>query len=74
MIPHFDERAQMLGAFVLITDITRHQLAEQAIRDSAGAHAQIRRRDQRGNLLHKDSVLTDVNESLLAIMATRARK
>mgnify|MGYP001607129325 FL=1 len=34
LIPHFDAQAQMLGAFVLITDITRHQLAERAIRES----------------------------------------
>jgi len=68
LIPHFDEQAQMLGAFVLITDITRHQLAEQAIRDSEERMRKFAAATNEGVFFHKDGILTDVNEALLAIM------
>ena len=68
LIPHFDERAQMLGAFVLITDITRHRLAEQAIRDSEERMRKFAAATNEGVFFHKDGILTDVNEALLGIM------
>ena len=49
LIPHFDEQAQMLGAFVLITDITRLPARRARAARQRGAHAQIRRCDQRRN-------------------------
>ena len=67
LIPHFDEQAQMLGAFVLITDITRHQLAEQAIRDSEERMRKFAAATNEGIFFHKNGILTDVNEALLAI-------
>ncbi len=67
LIPHFDERSQMLGAFVLITDITRHQLAEREIRDSEERMRKFAAATNEGIFFHKDGILTDVNESLLAI-------
>ena len=68
LIPHFDEHAQMLGAFVLITDITRHQLAERAIRDSEERMHKFAAATNEGIFFHKNGILTDVNEALLAIM------
>ena len=68
LIPHFDEDAQMLGAFVLITDITRHQLAERAIRDSEERMRKFAAATNEGIFFHKNGILTDVNEALLAIM------
>ena len=68
LIPHFDEQAQMLGAFVLITDITRHQLAEQAIRDSEERMRKFAAATNEGIFFHKNGILTDVNEALLVIM------
>ena len=67
LIPHFDEQAQMLGAFVLITDITRHQLAERTIRDSGERMRKFAAATNEGIFFHKNRVLTDVNEALLAI-------
>jgi len=67
LVPHFDEQAQMLGAFVLITDITRHQLAERAVRDSEERMRKFAAATNEGIFFHKDGVLTDVNEALLAI-------
>ncbi len=67
LIPHFDERARMVGAFVLITDITRHQEAERAIRDSEERMRKFAAATNEGIFFHKNGVLTDVNEALLAI-------
>ena len=68
LVPHFDEHAQMLGAFVLITDITRHQAAEQAIRDSEERMRKFVAATNEGIFFHKNRVLTDVNEAMLSIM------
>ncbi len=68
LIPHFDERAQMLGAFVLITDITRHRLAEQSIRDSEERMRKFAAATNEGIFFHKNGIFTDVNEALLAIL------
>ncbi|MBE0619610.1 MAG: EAL domain-containing protein [Burkholderiales bacterium] len=67
LIPHFDERSQMLGAFVLITDITRHHRAEQEIRDSEERMRKFAAATNEGIFFHKDGILTDVNDALLAI-------
>jgi diguanylate cyclase (GGDEF)-like protein/PAS domain S-box-containing protein len=68
LIPHFGEDGQMLGAFVLITDITRHQLAERAIRDSEERMRKFAAATNEGIFFHKNGILTDVNEALLTIM------
>ena len=68
LVPHFDEQALLLGAFVLVTDITRHQLAEQAIRDSEGRMRKFAAATNEGIFFHKDGIVTDVNEALLAIL------
>jgi diguanylate cyclase (GGDEF)-like protein/PAS domain S-box-containing protein len=67
LIPHFDQQAQLLGAFVLITDITRHQLAERAIRDSEERTRKFAAATNEGIFFQKSGVLTDVNEALLDI-------
>ena len=67
LIPHFSDRAQMLGAFVLINDITRHYLAERAIRDSEERMRKFADASNEGIFIHRNGVLTDVNEALLAM-------
>lgn len=67
LIPHFDEGAQMVGAFVLITDITRHQLTERAIRESEERMRKFAAATNEGIFFHKGGILTDVNDALLAI-------
>jgi diguanylate cyclase (GGDEF)-like protein/PAS domain S-box-containing protein len=68
LIPHFDKRARMLGAFVLITDITRYQLAERSIRESEERMRKFAAATNEGIFFHKDGILLDVNEALLGIM------
>jgi diguanylate cyclase (GGDEF)-like protein/PAS domain S-box-containing protein len=67
LIPHFDERSQMLGAFVLITDITRYQLAERVIRESEERLRKFAAATNEGIFFHKNGILLDVNEALLGI-------
>ena len=67
LIPHLNNKGQMLGAFVLITDITRYQLAEQEIRDSEERMRKFAAATNEGVFFHRNGVLTDVNEALLAM-------
>ncbi|MBE0627570.1 MAG: EAL domain-containing protein [Burkholderiales bacterium] len=67
LIPHFDGQAQMLGAFVLITDITRHRLAERSVRESEERLRKFAEATREGIFFHKNGVLADVNEALLQI-------
>ena len=68
LIPHFDEQSLLVGAFVLINDITRHHLAEQAIRDSGERMRKFAAATNEGIFFHRDGTITDVNEALLAML------
>jgi diguanylate cyclase (GGDEF)-like protein/PAS domain S-box-containing protein len=67
LIPHFGGQRQLLGAFVLIHDITRHRLAEQVIREGEERMRKFAAATTEGIFFHKDGALTDVNDALLAI-------
>ncbi len=68
LVPHIDVQAQMRGAFVLITDITRHREAQRAIRDSEERMRKFADASNEGIFVHKNGILTDVNEPLLAMI------
>ena len=65
LIPHFDEQQVLLGAFVLINDITEHWNTEQALRHSEERLRKFAEATSEGILFHKDRVITDVNETML---------
>jgi diguanylate cyclase (GGDEF)-like protein/PAS domain S-box-containing protein len=67
LTPRFGEDGRMLGVIVLITDITRHQLAERSIRDSEERMRKFAAATNEGIFFHKNGILTDVNVALLAI-------
>ena len=67
LVPHFGEQGQLLGGFVLITDITRHQLAERAIRDSEERMRKFASATNEGIFMHRGGILYDVNDALLAM-------
>lgn len=67
LIPHFDAVGVQQGAFVLITDITRHHLAEQAMRDSEERMRKFVSATTEGIFFHQKGILSDVNEALLVI-------
>jgi diguanylate cyclase (GGDEF)-like protein/PAS domain S-box-containing protein len=68
VLPHLDAGgAAVLGAFVLIDDITRHRLAERSVRESEDRLTKFMQASCEGIVFHKDGVITDVNPPLLAL-------
>ena len=53
-----------IGAFVLISDITRHRLAEHALRESEERLAKFMQASAEGIVFHKDGFITDANPPL----------
>ena len=68
LVPHLDPLGRQIGMMVLISDITRHYLTEQAIRDSEERMRKFAAATTEGIFFHKAGVLLDVNEALLAIV------
>jgi diguanylate cyclase (GGDEF)-like protein/PAS domain S-box-containing protein len=68
IVPHVGAANQTLGAFVLVTDISHHRRAEQALRDSEDRLAKFLHASAEGIAFHKDGLVTDANPPLLALM------
>jgi diguanylate cyclase (GGDEF)-like protein/PAS domain S-box-containing protein len=67
LVPHVaGDRA--IGCFVLISDITRHRLAEAALRESEERLAKFMHASMEGIVFHKDGVITDANPPALALI------
>ena len=65
--PHFAHDHTQLGAFVLITDITRHRVAEQAIRESEERMRKFAAVTSEGIFFHKGGIVSDVNDAISTI-------
>ena len=61
LLPHVGEDGVTVGAFVLISDITKHRLAKQAVRESEDRLAKFMQASAEGIVFHKDGVITDAN-------------
>jgi PAS domain S-box-containing protein len=66
LLPHLDDEpgragGGALGAFVLISDITRHRLAERAVRESEERLAKFMQASLEGIVFHRDGLITDAN-------------
>lgn len=64
LLPHLEGEAAAaaaVGAFVLIHDITRHRLAEQAARESEERLSKFMQASAEGIVFHKDGFITDAN-------------
>jgi diguanylate cyclase (GGDEF)-like protein/PAS domain S-box-containing protein len=61
LLPHFGAGGELLGAFVLIHDITRHREAERALRESEERLSKFMDASLEGIVLHKDGVIFDAN-------------
>ena len=68
LIPHFAPSGAQIGAFVLITDITRHFLAEQALRESEERMRKFASSTTEGIFFHQNGAISDVNDALQAIL------
>ena len=64
LLPHFDDAQVLRGSFVMITDITEHWRAEQAMRDSEERMRKFVAATSEGIAFHKDTLITDVNQAL----------
>jgi diguanylate cyclase (GGDEF)-like protein/PAS domain S-box-containing protein len=63
LIPHFDAD-RLLGAFVLIHDITHHWQAERAVRESEERMRKFSAATEEAIVFHRDGRITDGNEAL----------
>ena len=62
LLPHLDAgTGAAIGAFVLINDITKHRLAEQAVRESEERLAKFMQASAEGIVFHRDGYITDAN-------------
>jgi diguanylate cyclase (GGDEF)-like protein/PAS domain S-box-containing protein len=69
LLPHMRQPgATPDGAFVLISDITRHRQAEAAVRETEERLAKFMHASEEGIVFHKGGVVTDANPPLLALM------
>ncbi len=68
LLPHVGEHGATVGSFVLITDITKHRLAERAVRESEERLAKFMQASAEGIVFHKDGFITDANPPLCALM------
>ncbi len=68
LIPHLGPDGKLLAAFVLITDITKHRLAEQSVRESEERLGKFMQASVEGILFHKNGHLTDANPPLCELV------
>ena len=67
LVPHLDNGA-LVGAFVLISDITHHRLIEAALRESEDRLSKFMDASVEGIVFHRDGVVTDVNGALVNLL------
>jgi len=72
LLPHLDD-GTLLGAFVLISDITHHRTIEAALRESEDRLSKFMDASVEGIVFHRDGVITDVNVALVNLLG-RARE
>jgi len=68
LLPHFGDAGRLVGAFVLINDITRHRESEAALRESEERLAKFMDASAEGIVFHKDGVITDANGPAQALI------
>ncbi len=68
LLPHLDAGGELLGCFVLISDITRHRQAEHALRESEERLAKFMQASCEGIVFHRDGYVTDANPPALQLI------
>lgn len=68
LLPHLGADGQAQGAFVLVSDISRHREAEAAARESEERLAKFMHASAEGIVFHKGGFITDANPPLLALL------
>ena len=67
LLPNLAPDGTPQACFVLISDITRHRLAEAAVRESEERLAKFMQASVEGIVFHKDGLVTDANPPILAL-------
>ena len=68
LLPHVVNDGDATAAFVLISDITKHRLAEQSVRESEERLAKFMQASAEGIVFHRNGVITDANPPALALI------
>jgi diguanylate cyclase (GGDEF)-like protein/PAS domain S-box-containing protein len=68
LLPHVGPENNPVGAFVMISDISRHRAAELAARESEERLSKFLHASVEGIVFHKDGLITDANPPLLALI------
>jgi len=68
LLPHLAPDGTPQSCFVLINDITKHRLAEAALRESEERQAKFMQASVEGIVFHKDGMVTDANPPMLALI------
>jgi diguanylate cyclase (GGDEF)-like protein/PAS domain S-box-containing protein len=73
LLPHLEGEGPApsgaaVGAFVLISDITKHRLAEQAARESEERLAKFMQASAEGIVFHRDGIITDANPPVCELL------
>ncbi|MFZ5550071.1 MAG: putative bifunctional diguanylate cyclase/phosphodiesterase [Pseudomonadota bacterium] len=67
LLPHVAPDGTPQSAFVMINDITKHRLAERAVRESEERLSKFMHATVEGIVFHKDGLVTDANPPILAL-------
>ncbi|WP_428421628.1 sensor domain-containing protein [Methylibium sp.] len=68
LLPQLAADGRVIAFFVLISDITRHRLAEQAVRESEERLGKFMQASAEGIVFHKDGFITDANAPVSALV------
>jgi len=69
MLPNLVQpTATPVGAFVIVTDITKHRLATQALQESEERLAKFMQASAEGIAFHRDGIVTDANPPLCEML------
>jgi diguanylate cyclase (GGDEF)-like protein/PAS domain S-box-containing protein len=71
LLPQLDDDGKAHAAFVLISDITRHRLSEQAVRESEERLRKFSDATHEGIVFHEKGVITDCNDAGLRLIGYR---
>jgi diguanylate cyclase (GGDEF)-like protein/PAS domain S-box-containing protein len=72
LLPHLGADGAAVGAFVMVNDITRHRLGEQALRRSEERLARFVQASAEGIVFHRDGIIADVNQPACDLVGYRA--
>ncbi len=67
LLPQLSDAGEAVAAFVLINDITRHRLAEQAVRESEERLRKFSDATHEGIVFHERGIITDCNDAALRL-------